>query len=519
MTMSDNAQYRELFVQEATEHVESLNEYLLKLEQEPNVKEHIDILFRSAHTLKGMSATMGYDQIKELCKAIENEFDKFRKDESVLSNDMASVLFSCVDAIKLLITDEKHTIDLEVYLSAIKNPESSTLSSLDESTSTSSSTIRVKMDSLDSIVNLIGELMISKMRLSQTLDNVMSDESRQVLMSFDKIITDLHYKMMKVRLVPIDHIFNRFPRMIRDLSNSQNKKVDLKMDGMGIELDRTILDAISDPLLHMIRNSVDHGLETPQERKKNKKSEIGNLSLTASHSGDRVEITIQDDGRGIDVEAIKKKAVEKQIITEDNAQKMSDKDVVGLLGTPGLSSAKEVTDVSGRGVGMNVVFSQVEKVGGNVKISTTKGKGTKIILGIPLSLAIIGGLLVKIGQEKFVIPISTIVTTVKVPPQDLLDINGSKVFRLNDEIIPIVKIDEILGIKSSNSDDVLTIVIVERDGAKHGLVIDSFDKKQEIVIKKLDTNLYETQLFSDATILPDGGVALILDPSLLLTSV
>jgi len=223
--MSDNAQYRELFVQEATEHVESLNEYLLKLEQEPNVKEHIDILFRSAHTLKGMSATMGYDQIKELCKAIENEFDKFRKDESVLSNDMASVLFSCVDAIKLLITDEKHTIDLEVYLSAIKNPESSTLSSLDESTSTSSSTIRVKMDSLDSIVNLIGELMISKMRLSQTLDNVMSDESRQVLMSFDKIITDLHYKMMKVRLVPIDHIFNRFPRMIRDLSNSQNKKL------------------------------------------------------------------------------------------------------------------------------------------------------------------------------------------------------------------------------------------------------------------------------------------------------
>lgn len=510
------ASYREMYISEALEHVDIINEALLKLENEPNVKEHIDLIFRSAHTIKGMSATMGYDHIKELCKHIENIFDKIRKGESNVTPNLVSALFKCLDLLQQMINDEKKQVNIKPYLEMLENPDKVTISNNEISSTAKSPTIRVKMSDLDSLVNLVGELVISKMRMEKIIDKNPSDESRQIMMDLDRLITDLQYQSMKIRLVPIDQIFSRFTRLVRDTSTSLGKQVDLQMDGKGIELDRTVLDAITDPLLHILRNCVDHGLESPEERKSLGKPLTGTIKLVAYRVGDQISIKIQDDGRGLNLDRIKAKAVEKGIVSESEAMKLSKDETIALLGTPGLSTAKEVTDISGRGVGMDVVIRQVEDVGGTVKITTESGKGTTIILTIPLSVSIIGGLLVDISDQKYVLPLSSIATTVKVPKSNIQTIHGIEVFKLRDDIVPLIRLANILGLKQNSSkEETLTVVIVNKNDKPYGLVVDSFDRKQEIVIKRLGDSTNSSDIFTNATILPDGRVALVLDPALL----
>ena len=516
--MSDN-NYREMYVSEALEHVETISEALLKLEEEPNVKEHVDLIFRSAHTIKGMAATMGYDQTKDLCKNIENIFDNIRKGESKVTQNLASALFKCIDLLQQLISDEKKHVDLEPYIKMLENPDEAQKVGNDATSSVKKSpTIRVKMSDLDSLVNLVGELVISKMRLEKMVGSDSSEESRQLIMEMDRLVTDLQYQSMKIRLVPIDQVFSRFTRLIRDTSKSLGKEVNLEMDGAGIELDRTVLDAITDPLLHILRNCVDHGLETPQERTAAGKSPMGNIHISAYRVGDQIAIKIEDNGRGINLDRIKSKAVEKGIISADDAKRMSKQEAIDLLGTPGLSTAKEVTDISGRGVGMDVVIRQVEEVGGSVKISTEEGQGTTMILTIPLSVSIIGGLLVNVCNQKYVLPLSSITTTVKVPVSNVKSVHGMDVFQLREDVVPLVRVAKMLGIESEESIEPaenLTVVIVNKNGKPYGLVVDSFDRKQEIVIKRLGDSSNSTDSFTNATILPDGRVALILDPALL----
>lgn len=506
-----------MFVSEALEHIEMLNTHLLKLEEEPDVREHVDVLFRSAHTLKGMAATMDYTQIREMCKAIESTFDKFRQNEEKITKVLASVIFEGIDLIKQMTEDENKKIDLEQYLTYLANPsEFKKTSDEDTPTSgqTSSPTIRVKMEDLDSLVNLVGELMICKMRLEQTGQGTDSDTTRDVMMNFGRLITDLQYQTMKLRLVRIDQIFNRFPRMIRDIATTLEKEINLEMEGTGIELDRTVLDAITDPLLHILRNAADHGIEMPDDREKTGKPRHGTILLSASKTGDRVEIIVEDNGKGIDIEAIKAKAVEKKIVSQDEADRMTDEEVIALIGTPGLSSAKTVTDISGRGVGMDVVITQIEKVGGIVKIITEKGKGTKMILKIPLSLAIIGGLLVNVANQKYILPLSSITTTVTIDNNEIKHIHGKEVITLRDQVVPLVRLSKALEKKSQIEDtDKVTVVIVDKGGKSYGLVVDSLDREQEVVIKRLDSI---TNSFTDATILPDGRVALILEPSMVI---
>jgi len=517
--MSDNSQYREMFVSESLEHIETMNQALLKLEQEPSVKEHIDLVFRAAHTVKGMSATMGYDQIRELCKSIEDEFEKFRKGQEKPTSALISTIFKRIDLLQQLIEDEKKQVDLKPFLEMNANPEESKLSGQMDSFNPQlkSPTIRVKMEDLDILVNLVGELVISKMRLEQTTDNESKDSLQQVITTFDRLITDLQHQSMKLRLVPIDQIFSRFPRLVRDLSTKLKKDIKLETDGNGIELDRTVLDAITDPLLHMIINSVDHGLENPDERKQAGKSETCTIKLSAYRIDDKVAIRIDDDGRGINLDAIKNKAIKKKIITREEGDEMSTKDVIALLGTPGLSTAKEITEISGRGVGMDVVISQVESVGGSVKIETTKGQGTSITLTMPLSLSIIGGLLVNVSDQKFVLPLSSIRTIATIPKNKIKSIKGKEVIVLRGEVISLLYVREILGLgECKKNNDSVTIVIVDKAGKSFGLVIDSFDRKQEIVIKRLSDFGNKSSMFTNATILPDGKVALILDPALIL---
>lgn len=510
-----------MYVSEALEHIELINEALLKLEEKPHVKEHIDLIFRSAHTIKGMSATMGYEQTKDFCKHIENIFDKIRKGESKVTQNLVSALFKSLNLLQQMITDEKKHVNLIPYLHMLEHPEEAKdLKTEDATPIKKSPSIRVKMSDLDSLVNLVGELVISKMRIEKVVGKEGSEESRNVVTDLDRLITDLQYQSMKIRLVPIDQIFNRFSRLVRETSNSLGKKVNLQMEGAGIDLDRTVLDAITDPLLHILRNCVDHGIETPDERTKEGKPTMGNIRLAAYGVGDQIAIKIEDDGHGINLDRIKAKAVEKNLMSKEQAIKLTKEATIDLLGTPGLSTAKEVTDISGRGVGMDVVIRQVEDAGGFVKITTEEGKGTTIILTIPLNVSIISGLLVNVKNQKYVLPLSSISTTIKIPASDVKSLHGVDVFQLRDDVIPLVNVANLLGIKENEirtePPDNISVVIVHKNNKPYGLVVDSFDKKQEIVIKRLEDSTNSLNSFTNATILPDGRVALILDPALLI---
>ena len=508
-----------MYLTEALEHVEIMNQALLKLEEEPEVKEHLDLIFRSAHTIKGMAATMGYDQTKDLCKNIENIFDGIRKKQQKLSHNLASALFKCLDALQQMINDENKKIDLESYMSTLKNPDKPQQIETTESMQpTQLPTIRVKMSDLDSLVNLVGELLISKMKLENTLREEGTVKSKTALLDLGRLVSDLQYQSLKLRLVSIDSIFKRSERVVRDTANKLGKMVNLQMDGSKIELDRTILDAISDPLLHILRNCVDHGIENPSERKILKKTESGNIKLSAYHVGEQIAIKIEDDGKGLDLEKIKAKAVENGMLTQVEANDLSDEKTIDLLGTPGLSTAKTVTDISGRGVGMDVVINKVQDIGGNVQITTEMGKGTTMILMLPLSVSIIGGLLVNISNEKFVLPLSSITTTVKINNNEIRSLHGIEVIEHQDEIVPIVRVSDILEIQQDKQivPNEVTIIIVDKGGKPYGLVVDSFENKQEIVIKKFSNTTDSENPFKNATILPNGKVALILDPGMII---
>jgi two-component system chemotaxis sensor kinase CheA len=295
---------------------------------------------------------MGYEQTKELCRNIENEFDKIRKKESQLSSHLASALFKCIDVLQQMINDETKKIDIDRYLKMLENPEKFEDNEDTESILvTQLPTIRVKMSELDSLVNLVGELIISKMKLEKSVKNNDFTHSQQTLMELSTLISDLQYQSLKLRLVSIDTIFKRVARVVRDTSNAVEKKVQLQIEGSKIEIDRTVLDAITEPLLHILRNCIDHGIEKSSERKNVGKPENGNIKLTAYHVGDQIAIKIEDDGRGIDIEKVKAKAIENGIISKEQAEEMSDEKALDLLGTPGLSTANEITDISGRGRG------------------------------------------------------------------------------------------------------------------------------------------------------------------------
>lgn len=512
--------YREMYVSEALEHVEMMNQTLLKLEEKPSDRGFLDEIFRSAHTIKGMASTMGYDETRELCKNIENIFDNIRNGAEKLTHHLTSAIFTSVDLLQRLISDEKLKVDLTPYLKKLENPEEDVegIESREDTASTASvsTTIRVKMTDLDSLVNLVGELLISKMRLEQTIQNESLDEVKTVLQEVTRLITDLQYQSMNIRLVPLDQVFSRFSRTVRDTSQKLAKKVNLEINASGIELDRSVLDSITDPLLHILRNCVDHGLEFPDERVKNGKSETGTIKLTAARKAENIVISIADDGHGINEERVKAKAVENGLITADEAEKMSHDDAIQLIRSAGLSTAKEVTDVSGRGVGMDVVISQVEAQGGIVKITSQKGQGTTIVLSLPLSLSIIRGLLIVVAGQRFVLPLSSIVSTLQISPKDVFSLHGTDVIKVQGKIVPLIKLDILLEMDViKQDDDDLIIVVVEQEGKQRGFVIDSFERNQDIVIKKLDKSDSST-LFSNATILPDGKVALVMDPSLLI---
>ena len=380
-------------------------------------------------------------------------------------------------------------------------------------------TVRVDIEKLDVLMNLVSELIIAKNSLVSATDqegsaNGAIDEHIEYL---ESVTTSLHESVMKVRMVPIESVVNKFPRMIRDLSKNLGKKMELYMSGEETELDRTVVDEIGDPLMHLLRNSADHGLESAEVRAQRGKPAVGSIFLDAYQDGNNVVIEVRDDGNGIDTEAVKEKAIERGVITPEQAATMAEKDVINLLFLPSFSTAKKVSDVSGRGVGLDVVRSKIESLSGEVEVKTKLGEGSTWTIRLPLTLAIIQALMVVVGGEKYAISLGSIQTIEDIEPGEIKLVQGKEVIHLRGTVIPLIRLNEIVDVESTKSPDAnLVVVIVKKGDRMAGLVIDELIGQQEIVIKSLGKYIKQCKFISGATILGDGEVALILDANALL---
>ena len=383
-----------------------------------------------------------------------------------------------------------------------------------------SRTVRVDIEKLDALMNQVSELIIAKNALVSMSSSENGDSNRQgfhdQIEYLEQITTSLHESVMKVRMVPIETVTQKYPRMIRDLARTLNKKMNLVMTGEDTELDRTVVDQIGDPLQHLLRNSADHGLESAELRAQRGKPEVGTIFLHAYQEGNNVIIQVGDDGNGIDVEAVKKKAVERNIITTEQAESMSQKEAIGLLFMPSFSMAKQITDISGRGVGLDVVKSNIEQLGGDVEVTTKLGEGSTFTVRLPLTLAIIQALMVEVRDEKYAIALGSISNIESIPVKDIKYVQAKEVIHLRGNVIPLVRLDKLLDIEPREDEpEELTVVIVKRGDNQAGLVVDNLMGQQEIVIKSLGKYINGNKLISGATILGDGEIALILDTNTL----
>jgi two-component system chemotaxis sensor kinase CheA len=537
----DISQFKDMYISEAREYLTSLNNNLLKLEKEPQNLDVLNEIFRIAHTLKGMSATMGFDNVVTLSHRMESLLDKLRKKNLEVDQYIIDLLFKGLDTLEKLIEDislnstdknvpikeildEIDSIEVKkTIVSEMTPPPPPTLQIQQEEKKeeikeevkkVSTDTIRVKAEHLDRIMNLVGELVINKGMIQQLSSVYKIPELETAVAQFDRTITQLQEEVLITRMVPLKHIFDRYPRAVRDISKRLNKEVELEIIGSEIEVDRTLLDEINEPLVHMLRNAVDHGIEPPQERVALGKSPVGKIRLQAKREKGYCIIEVSDDGRGLDPEEIKRTAIEKKIITLQEAKLLSEQEIFMLICDPNFSTAKEVSDISGRGVGMNVVKNIVEKYNGRLEVISKKHEGTTFVLYLPLTLAIIQSLLVRVGEEEFAIPVANVVEIAKIEEDYLKTIEErGKIFVLRDEILPLVWGEELLNLKkvNKNNGDYGYAIIIEQRERKFGFVVSRLLGQQQIVIKPLGKILKGTKNFSGATILGDGSVVLIID--------
>ena len=674
-------QYMDMFLDESHEHLQSLNEGLLRLEENMEEIGAVNDIFRNAHTLKGMSATMGFAKIAELTHEMEDVLDLVRKEQLKLNEDIMDTLFKCLDSLEQMVdsvgngeaedvvdvsdlvaklssiskgtpapaaaapaaasssapaaggagagTDlDLDEIDLDVMkkakeagmhmfhvkvtlmetcvlkaarsvmvmhaldevgdviksippaedleqekfersfdvvvatgadAQAVQNavdsvseiedvlvelldpdklgkseapaPAAAPVAAAPAATAAApaakkeaakpaaapakkqhqSQSVRVDIEKLDTLMNLMGELVINKVRLEQIGQTHRLSDLMETLEQMDRVTGDLQNIVMKVRMVPVSAVFNRFPRMVRDVSKELGKEINLTIEGEETELDRTVIDEIGDPIMHLLRNSLDHGVESPDAREAKGKSRTGEVGLIARHEGNNVVIMITDDGAGIDANKIRRKAVEKGMVTQSEADSLDDADAVRLIFLPGFSTAEQITDISGRGVGMDVVRSKIEALSGHVDVETHIDEGSVFKIKLPLTLAIIQAMLVRVQEEMYAIPLTSIDSTINIEPSDIQTVQNKEVIVLRGEIIPIIRMEEALQVPHKKDSDEHFVVVVHAGEAKAGIVVDNLIGQQEIVIKTLGNLFAGLKLFGGATVLGDGRVALILD--------
>ncbi|MFD4815214.1 chemotaxis protein CheW [Peribacillus butanolivorans] len=674
----DMNQYLEVFIEESKEHLQTCSEQLLVLEKNPEDLSIVNEIFRSAHTLKGMSATMGYEDLANLTHKMENVLDAIRNSQIILTPELFDVIFLAVDDLEAIVMsiaeggDGKRDVKTVVYqLQLIEKGESPVFSSIAETAAAStvhekeevtsgeydefeltvlqqskeqgfdsyeisidlredcllkaarvfmvyevleksgeviksnppvelleeeqfdrkftvtvvtkesseelhkkimkisevekvdinalnlddlrhtanvkeekkaavdnqaqernalllsenketkkqapvkpasSKTIRVNIERLDILMNLFEELVIDRGRLDQISSDLDNQELHETVERMSRITSDLQTIVLNMRMVPVETVFNRFPKMVRQLARDLNKKVDLEIIGAETELDRTVIDEIGDPLVHLLRNAMDHGIETPEERLAKGKNEEGKILLKAYHSGNHVFIEIDDDGAGINKDLVLNKAFSNGILTKEAAATLTDKQIYELIFASGFSTAETISDVSGRGVGLDVVKNTIESLGGSVTIDSKENEGSIFLIQLPLTLSIISVMLVEIQKEKYAIPLSSIIETAIIKKEDIMNAHNQQVIDFRGKVLPLLFLKEIFEVPvHQEKEGFLSVVIVRKGDKLAGLVVDSFIGQLEIVLKSLGNYLTSAFAISGATILGDGQVALIID--------
>ena len=511
----DMAKYKDTYLSEAKEHIVSMEKLLLQFEKEPAGIEPINGIFREIHSLKSMSAAMDYHKTSQLCHEIEDVLEVIRK-KKVHPEDCIDVLFECFDTLEASLKEisrNKEELEIDSLVQKLKELSTGTKGTgskvqsinAEETTIEKMQSIEVKVERLDIIMNLAEELLSSKMRIDRLKEELKNPELTAAVDSLERVITDMQYNIMQARMVPVGFVFNRFPRMVRDLAKSQNKEVDLQIRGEDIELDRGVIDEIGETLIHLIRNAIDHGIEMPEVRKRAGKPLQGTISLTGASTKDFAMIKVADDGAGLDLEDIKNTAIKRGILYPG----ASKEEVINSIFS-GVSTTKEVTTISGRGFGLDIVKNKVKSFGGTIKAESEPNKGTTFTIEMPLTLAIIKTMFVKVGAKLYAIPLVSIERLVTVDRKDIKGMLNYEAIVLNGEEIMITRLDRLFSAPSLGLAK-QPIAIVRRGEAKLGLAVDALSMTQEVVVKPLNKLVRENAYFAGSTIVGSGEVVLILD--------
>jgi len=511
----DMTKYKDTYLSEAKEHIVSMEKLLLQFEKKPAKIEPISSIFREIHSFKSMSAAMDYHKTSQLCHAIEDVLEVIRK-KKIIPEDCIDVLFECFDTLKASlkeISQNKEELDVDSLVQKLKELTAGTKGpgtkgkrlKTEEDIVEKMQSIEVKVERLDLLMNLAEELLINKMRLDRLKEELKNPELNAIMDNLQRVIIDMQYNIIQSRMVPIGFVFNRFPRMVRDLAKNQKKDINLQIQGADIELDRGVIDEIGESLIHLIRNAIDHGIETPDARRKAGKPPQGTISLTAASTKNFAIIKVADDGAGLDLEEIKNTAIKRGILFAG----ASKKEIINSIFS-GLSTTKQVTAVSGRGFGLDIVKNKIESFGGTVRAESEPKKGTTFTIEMPLTLAIIKTLFVEVGTILYAIPLVNIERLVTVNKKDIKGMLNYEAIVLNEEDILITRLDTLFNAPSLGLEK-QPIAIIRKGEVKLGLAVDAFSTTQEIVIKPLNKLVIENKYFAGSTIVGSGEVVLILD--------
>jgi two-component system, chemotaxis family, sensor kinase CheA len=529
-----------IYLEDARLHLEGLDHVLLALERDGPDAEVVAQVLGPLHTLKGNSGMMGFTAIKDYVHRLEDAFARIAEGALEPAPETYDVLFAGAtalrDAVEQAGRGEMRDLDLEtaaldrildprerrapadlVPVSAAPRPAGERRASAQPAPAPRSNMVRVDFGQLDNLLNLVGELIIHRTKLQQIGKEMAARlggaEGRELQSAVHQIATvsaALQETVMDVRMLPIGHVFERFPRLVRDLARQTGKDIELILEGEDTRIDKAIIDEIGEPLVHLIRNSVDHGIEAPEERVARGKTPTGTILLSAAQESNHVVITIMDDGSGIDAVRVREKAIARGLLKGDEA--LSERDVVQLIFSQGFSTREAVTEVSGRGVGLDVVLKSIERLSGLVEVETVQGVGTKFIIQLPLTLAIIAALLVESGGRRYAVPLASVVEVVKFAPHEIRTINGREALRIRDRIIPLVHLTTLFGLEPVPGADPRYGVVIGRGDKRVAMVVDRLRGQQEVVIKGLDASISGPATgLAGATIMGDGRVVLILD--------
>jgi two-component system chemotaxis sensor kinase CheA len=535
----DTGRYAKLFLTESRESLSEINSALLELERGGG-EAAVARLFRAVHTMKGMGAAMGYTSVAELSHELETLLDKVRSGTIAVTRPVIDTLFVGVDsleqAVDLATASTPQQLDVTRVVARIREAASEESSpavppengngAIEKASQGATPTpapvsqkaprhIRIESKRLDTLMNVVGELVIARDRIAKVAQRIGDEELLESILRASQILGNLQNEIMTSRMVPVWQVFERFPRVVRDTARALGKEVEFKIEGRDIELDRSMLDEMGEPVLHLLRNSLDHGIETPAEREKAGKPRVATLILTAERDRATVLIRVTDDGRGIDQNRVLPRAKKLGLVEKDTTA-LSEQELVAIIARPGFSTAEKVTEISGRGVGFDIVANRVRALGGSLEVHTDAGLGTSVSMRLPLTLAISRALLAKVEKETYAIPLTHVLETFSLSQPMLLESKGRKVVAIRDDLFPAIWLRERVGLPPAANLASGQVVLVELAERKAALIVDEFVGQQEIVVKQFDGVNASKTLFSGATILGDGSPALIVDASSLL---